>query len=665
MPKRHIEHKSAAGETGLSYVYLYGACLALRLLFDLDKFREFLTKEEAIGSAQEIPATHLEGFKFAIGLSLFKVLEEIVDCPHLLGIEPLDGLDMMLHWREGRFPIPRGDSAHEVAVRNIWHIRREIVSSKSWLELHRAIARAQPFIGRIENILASCYVARSTTSSMKASIHDSREAVLRLFLTVFYHNSAHIEHAAAELYRGGSTSAKRAQSYRLRHTGDEQSTWWNSVVLRGFGLAVKFLWWCGIVCERYRQNRNSFAQIMGVKNWVEYDDIYAVVDDLNTLLGRSQMECLIAGRNEFTQVRKISPLMRSAIIAPLCKAKIAPSSPEQLFSEIFELRPVRVLSDNNDYTAASYFTLLFQGLIDKTSAEPNSMRVLRIRHPTSWGTCYSYALFIPAFGTFLSNASEYALVLSAGTDFSGLGKQIHEHIEKIIAEAGSAVIVVDETIQDMEAFEKFLEPYQFRFLRDQTHELIDVLSAFRGSIGELLLCELLRREGYDILGLRRKLKHLGNLEVDVIAHRPGLSPEVLLVQSKAHLKAVRVTSEKGRTHHWETNRDMDDILRFCEHIRPKLSEAQGLRSELRLPKRSRFKVVVAAFGQWSSQVTDRLGSDIEFWSPSDLVVRFKAVNIPRSLWEPLERLADVEMQILSSGEYERNFFRFVDISSTR
>jgi len=645
----------------LSFRYIVGALFCIRLLLELGEAERFLVKHRrkkaTLDSAREL----LEGYKLAVVLPLHTLLEQVVDFPETFGVASKDGLSTILHWGEGAFPIPAGNSVHENLVRNIWWIRTKVISARTWEDLRGAAFSVEQLLSSMDEITNRYYVAKLRKPPEVKGIPELAPVIVVDHLHIFYHDQRNISIAYAEMYRGGSDRPSRGIPRRGRsRIGRESGR--AEQLLRGFSFAVSYLWWRVVGPSEFDGDRELFARISSAATWDEYDALYGDIGRFtDQKLGELGLVQTLRRGLQFDQTRPISPIAKAPLLTPMSEG--VPETDQM--TSIFEMRPIRV-GASNDFTRLQYFIYLFTGLLAHSRRAGGKVKFLRLKHKDPFGNRFSYALFVPAYGSFISNASEYWLVLDAATDFSGNGNQIRRIIDGLIDQGGQAVDVREHEIPDLRTLEQFVESKQFKYMHSRVEEFEALLSAFRGVIAELLLAELLRREKLTVIDLRRRLRWLDGREVDVVAAEPGPSPRVLLIECKANLRAIPIGymgETTGPSH--EMNRDMQDALNFVRAVSERSTETKSLFEELGLTGPGSVTSVVASFGTVEGEASEILKRDAEIWEWEALAERFARAKIDRLLWEPLEHFAledGLAAHVLHLGE---DLFSYVDVSLSK
>ncbi|MGP8016825.1 MAG: hypothetical protein ACLPQ4_04155 [Thermoplasmata archaeon] len=658
--KEDSEDPDAALGRQLSFRNLVSSLQCVRLLSETPEFERFLVmKKEGKPTLDSSPEL-LEGYKFAILVSVYYLMEEAVDTPTVFGIEPLPGLDMTLHWGDGAFPIPQGDAPHELLVRNMWWIRTELISARTWEDFRKAVAGVSPILSAMDALIGSSYVAIAPPSSSPKEVAEIAPLVTVDYLHVYYHDFKNAQFAYSEIYRSSAGSASRGTSTRppAERSGTSPR---DTTLLRGFSVAVEYLWWRVLGPAEFDKRNDLLSKISLSATWEDFDALFGALGGLTKdFLGPYSLHKTLADGLDFRRVRDIPSDSRAVLLAP---APLSMSVSDRL-SGIFELRPVRV-GPASAMASIHYFIFLFTGLVTLARKEGSKVRVIRFKHRESPGNAFSYALFVPVFGALISNASEYWLTLRAATDYSGTGNATRLELDALFNQNQDVVEVRDFDIDPLEDLERFAESRPVKFLHSRVKEFEDLLGAFRGVSTELIVAELLRREGLEIIDLRRRLKWLGGKEVDVIAADTRAGMKILLVECKASLEAPPLSYTTGAAILDEAEGDMRDVLSFVAAVKVKAGDAHGLFQELKLSGTGDVVPVIAAVGDVDEVALHILSRDAMVWDWDNLKARLTRAKLARGLWDPLEHFAAEDEVARRSLNADRELFSYLDVSRNK
>lgn len=609
-----------------------------------------------------IARVELDGYKLAMLVPVQSLLELAVGSPQIFGMNETEGVYMMYHWHEEDSPIPTGQTPHEGLVRSIWWVRTQLISARDWHSLEPASARVSKYLDTMLASIKTHYQVRDVRSSQVFRVSQIAPKFALDYLHLTFHDVSHPRIAHWELFRGGSTNNRRRTARHGRPNKDiEHET--DAAFFRGYLTAVQWLWKSLVPTRRNKVEKARFDRLTTMPDWEVFDEFYGEVGHMvDNVLGPYGFKETIRHGLEVELTRPFSQA-ESAEFVITGATKVPPTNQ---FDRMFEMRPVRV-GASHPYAQDNYFTALFTGLLFWARKSRDKVKVLRFRHPEAPGSRFSYALFVPAFGTGLSNASEYWLIVGVATDFSGNGNQSRLMIEGLIKGGGKDVVVCDYDVPDVRALENYVRTRALTHLRARARDFEALLGDFRGSVSELVVAELLRREGFKIHGVSQRLRALGGKEVDVIAVKMSSPLELLLIECKAFLGDPHedyANEYPGPRH--DLNRDLWDALVFVKTINHRLADCSSLFKELNIKESGKVVAVVAVVGtvdQRAKEMLERRGAVV--WDWEDLNRRFVKRGISRRIWEPLERFALMDRRAESALELERDVLRDVDVSLNR
>lgn len=645
----------------LRFRSIIGPAYCLRLLLDLRKANAFYGAE--IGSAKPLDSSTglLEGYKFAALVAVYNLLEAVADSPDLLGIRRRPGLTDHLHWRRGIYPVPTGTSAHEELVRNVWWVRSRLIRANTWDELRIATREVREFVGSLWGTLAGHYVVRR--GSPRATIPLARivRDVAVDYLHVEFHDKRTAEFVYPEMYRGGSALGRptRLRDLLPDEEGDSPR---EAQLLGGYEFAVGYMWWRILGQKTYRMNRSQMEAIRSAQNWEEFDGLFGSIGGLTSrVLGaRSITQQLVKGQD----YRLAKPL-RHREVSHLVRRRLEHIPESDPLESIFEGRPLRV-GGSDSLTTTAYFRILFNGLLMQASRTNDKVRFIRLRHPEGRGAFYSYALFIPAYGSLISNASEYWIMIGQATDFSGGGNDVRTLVDSMVQQAGNRVEVRDFEVPNLSSLKKYAESRQIKFLRSQVEDFGALLSAFRGSLSELVVSELLQREGWRVVDVRRSVKSLEGKQVDVIAFRSDPTPRIVLVECKAYLQAPWMNFETlNSDRESDTDGDLKDAIAFAKTVHQSSTRSDSIYRELGLGIPGTLSAVIAVFGVAEPGAVQLLGNFAEIWDWENLRERLLREKIHPSIWQPLERFAIGDELVRRVLRMDRDLFSDGDVWRSR
>jgi hypothetical protein len=643
----------------LTFRKLIGSLACEEILLKVEEARAAFQTLSDKAPRAAVNQAKLDGYKLAMLVPVQSLMETAVESPEVVGLKETDGVYMMYNWNEEGSPIPTGATPHEGFVRSMWWVRTKIMSARNWDELIPAAAEVSRYLHALFQAIGTHYKIRVHQPAEVIEVSQMAPRFALDFLHMTFHDIRFAQFAHWELFRGGSTSDRQARARRARQREDLDKEL-EAAFFEGYLKAVEWLWRNLLSSEKYSASRPFFEKLSTISDWEAFDDLYGEAGHLvdGELGPYGEKETIRHGLDieetkAFTAEEKAGVVLAEA-------SKVPPTHP---LDRIFEMRPVRV-GASHPYAQDNYFTALFTGLLFWARDNNDKVKVLRIRHHDSAGNRFSYALFVPAFGTFASNASEYWLILDAATDFSGNGNQSRLMIEELIKNGGESVVVQDYYVPDLKELENYVRSRALKHLRARANDFEALLSDFRGAIAELLVAEMLRRERFEILGMRRNLRSLGGKEVDVIAIRRSTEAELLLVECKAHLGSPYDNPAEdypGPRH--DPSRDLTDALEFVKTVSSRTSDCSPIFQELEVQKTGKVITVVAVVGTVDSRAKKillRLGCEV--WDWDNLSQRFAKAGIIRRFWEPLERFASMDRRAESALDYEKDVLSDVDVS---
>ena len=573
-------------------------------------------------------------------------------------MRPVEGLSMVYHWNDSDFPIPEGATAHETLIRNVWWVRTKLISTRNWDGLRRSASEVQRILTAMSGIAEGRFKVRVPDSPGLLNVSDVAPAIAVDYAHIQFHDKKNTQTAYQELYRGGWRGREQIGHYGARAGGEEDHGRENEL-LPGYTFAVEYLWSRLLSGAVLRANQGLFSRISAAPTWEKFDDLFGAIGRFaEKKLGSRGLRQTLSNGLDFERTSRVSAREKASLLMPT----VIRVPRANRFDRIFEMRPVRV-GASHEFSQLNYFRVLFTGLLLHARSHHEKVRLIRLVHPDSAGHRFSYALFVPAFGTFLSNASEYWLMIDAATDFSGNGGRAKRIVDLLIAQAGKSISVREFEVSNVEDLERYVESKQIWYLRSRVDELSDLLGSLRGGMAETLVAELLRREQKRVIDLRRSLNWLAGKQVDVIAFEPGTPPRILLIECKPGLDAPSVRWTSGDVDlASESNRDFVDALQFVRSVDANSIDTGPLYEELGLEGSGAVAGVVASVGFVEPRASKMLEAFGVVWDWPVLSERFAKAKINRSLWQPLERFAqhdDVATRVL---DLRPDFFSDLDVS---
>ena len=639
---------------------LVGAAVCELRLLHVDKAEKLCNKAVRRASDRATRMSVFEGYKMAAVICSYFPYDVAIDNPEFLGVTSLPGVSEMYHWNEVGFAIPEGDTRHEALIRSFWWLRSELISARNWEELRLSAGRVLEFISAFRRVVSEHYQIRIGGSRRLTPVDSIADLVGLDLLATRLHDLGNVRMARGEVYRSGSSGRNEEAQYERESDRRDESGRERGVLL-GYELALLQVWRELLGTEAFHAGRRVLQTITRASDWESFDRLFGrVLPIAQGKLRRKRLDRIPLSGIEVVQVKRFesgetdSLLGHSSVRIPRAND----------LDRIFEMRPVRV-GASHPFVALSYLQALLTGLVDYADSESNRVRLIRLRHPEDGGNTFSYALFVPGYGSGLSNASEYWLLLRVATDFSGNGMQAKFFVDKLM-ETDKSRLEIRDYVVPYDQLEDYVQSRKLKRLRGRVDRFEAFLSSFRGALAELVVVELLRREGLRVISIRQHLKWLGGREVDIVAVREGSRRQLLLIECKARLDFPR----RGRTGELYRSRpgldrDFDDAVRFVSSVESRSNDWAPLCRDLGVHGPVSVVPVVAAVGNMDSRAIEFLGPSCEVWDWKGLKDRISRVGLDRSIWGPLERFAQDERATQGLHDLRSELFSDTDVSLNR
>jgi hypothetical protein len=604
-----------------------GPAAACLLRMQVPAFQKF--REAAVRRMKDSPSTVflLEGFKCIVAAHLYNIKEDIIQCPELFHLKEVPGTLMVHRSSNDRFWVPtKGDEQH-AALRFIDALIASAVKISSWQECQQTLEAIHGFAAYVVSIIPKW--AAQDDEHHRFSV----ESMVPHYLWIYFHDVRNLRWARSNTYRHADTSPGLGARTRAR-----QGNGWGAHERKtaiGACWALAFLWQEFLPSEAPAEHRSAARKLLRMHSWNHLDDSFG------------RMRPLVEGAvppfdNWVMQV--VGPASPQGI--PPWQSK--PASPRRVpppWETAFENVRARVVVDGNAISGQIAFEVLGRGLLALARAEKDQVRLIWGRHPNPFGDVHTFAFFLPAI-TSIGNSSEYWVIHAAGGGDGAAGAMLLTMAEKFVGANASHIDLVRFDVHDEDAFEAFLRPEGITQLQRQHQDFESILTALRGNLGEMYTAAVLEHDGFKIVGRRKRLRSLGNLEVDVIGlnERTG---DVILAQSKGSLHMVPSSDMEG-TIGVSPSRQTAKVLDFLRVLRE--AKSPEICAELGAKETFRVRPLVAAFGECNWYVEEELPKHTELWTLPIILKRLRDAGFPKSQIDEIRLMSRLDSQEFPTWE---------------
>lgn len=219
---------------------------------------------------------------------------------------------------------------------------------------------------------------------------------------------------------------------------------------------------------------------------------------------------------------------------------------------LFRQRPVRLIVSGHMLLGVALFRPTILGLVMMAKNHEERAEVIRITHEDDLGVSYSYALYFPCSGGYW-NAGEFWLFHKIGGRPGGTSEGCEAMIQEWLRRLADDIELKEAEIPDSPVLQTFLMSRPLGILTERVRRHKVAMNEARGSLGELVVAELLRRQGASNVEVQRKLKSLDNQEIDCLSI-DDKRRRIELIEVKTVLEAMPVS-------HWNPERDgsLEDV----------------------------------------------------------------------------------------------------------
>lgn len=318
--------------------------------------------------------------------------------------------------------------------------------------------------------------------------------------------------------------------------------------------------------------------------------------------------------------------------------------PDWSVGEIFRQRPVRtVVSGSSSGWRFLEPVLVGLGEVQKD----DEVEVVRLRHRENGGHAYSYGFYMPCGGA-ISNAGEFWLYHSVSADH-GSARVVEMLIQAALRRLPSRVVLREYDV-DEDKLQRFIVSKPLAILAARQKRADDRLADLRGSLGELAVGELLRREGWPSAETRR-LQSLDE-PIDCVATDPE-NNRALLVEVKATLVGGRGdygVMEGGSLDNprqkdaprtlglWRDDGSITQIQRIERKFRN--ANRAVLAKELGLRDGASIEMQVFVLGELRGDAAGRIASPVV--TPEQFIARCKEAEVPKNHYTAIRLMRDVD-----------------------
>jgi len=610
------------------------------------------------------PDELLLGFKLMLAVNLHAMVKGLITHPNWFDVE----LDNVLLQKRFWSYDPLDDypvlSNHGILIRNLLECKRKILSATTWEELKTAHNFIVDYLDLYSQFFNNGYSVALESDNKKSKIE------LKPFLTKLTLSYVVVQLGdpkyAKEAYRDIYHSPRKMTIQRVMELEKEWARRWEDQNeykipfvrrkqdMEGYIIAFIYLVQSLMPKQEMTKWQKLFPNIISSANFMQFRqsarEVYEeIVKSLEEEWGFGYaFENLHFQRNPFP-----NDDLKKRLLKPMFKY----SRKKARLNELFMYKPVRLVQYENSISGAHFFHHVFNGVLSLAKRNEDKIPIIRFIHPEPPGNGYSYAIFMPSYGTVMADCSEWWMFYNSFSDYSGTGGQAFRDVEKLIHQNKKFVKIETAKIHSSDSdFISLLESHKVKLLRTTLGKLWDVNRLSQGILLELLAALYFTRMGYSNVVLRKPSKVIKGRHIDISAikeNKEGV--ELALIECKGKLSALpefALREELRNFPEFGFNQNLLDVAEFGKDVENISKNApEYINEAFNIQKNvSEITGIVISTTLINDAVEKYIPSNLEFWSWKIFRKKLQHVGISGEIYAPLEKLMLEEFDITHSTE---------------